>query len=81
MKLHLGSDQRTLVHSVRTNDAGAADITQLLEVLHGREREAFGRPGLQTTDPRWFFPSFACRPARIESRAMNTGQRRSGHRT
>ena len=42
MKLHIGTDRRGLVHSVRATHAGAADITQLPDLLHGQEREVFG---------------------------------------
>jgi IS5 family transposase len=42
MKLHVGTDLRGLVHTVRATHAGAADITQLPELLHGQEREVFG---------------------------------------
>jgi transposase, IS5 family len=42
MKLHVGTDQRGLVHTVRATHAGAADITQLPDLLHGPEREVFG---------------------------------------
>ena len=42
MKLHIGTDRRGIVHTVRVTDAAAADITQLPELLHGQEREIFG---------------------------------------
>jgi IS5 family transposase len=42
MKLHIGTDLRGIVHTVRATHAGAADITQLPELLHGQEREIFG---------------------------------------
>jgi transposase, IS5 family len=42
MKLHVGTDKRGIVHTVRATDAAAADITQLPELLHGQEREVFG---------------------------------------
>jgi IS5 family transposase len=42
MKLHIGADRRGLVHSVTATHAGAADITQLPDLLHGQEREVFG---------------------------------------
>jgi transposase, IS5 family len=42
MKLHIGTDKQGLVHSVTATNAGAADITQLPELLHGQEREVFG---------------------------------------
>jgi transposase, IS5 family len=42
MKLHVGTDQRGIVHTVRATAASAADITQLPDLLHGQEREVFG---------------------------------------
>src|SRR5215831_8709388 len=42
MKLHIGTDRRGIVHTVRATDAAVADITQLPELLHGQEREIFG---------------------------------------
>src|SRR5919109_437336 len=41
MKLHVGTDPRGIVHSVVATNAGAADITQLHDLLHGEEREIF----------------------------------------
>jgi transposase, IS5 family len=42
MKLHVRADKRGVVHTVSATDAGAADIKQLPELLHGQEREVFG---------------------------------------
>jgi len=42
MKLHIGTDRRGIVHSVRATHAAAADITELPALLHGHEREVFG---------------------------------------
>jgi transposase, IS5 family len=42
MKLHVGTDARGIVHSVTATHAGAADITQFHDLLHGEEREVFG---------------------------------------
>lgn len=42
MKLHVGTDPRGIVHSVTATHAGAADITQLPNLVHGEEREVFG---------------------------------------
>ncbi len=42
MKLHVGTDVRGLVHHVRATPAGAADVTQLPALLHGRERVLYG---------------------------------------
>ena len=42
MKLHIGADKRGIVHTVTATDARVADITELPQLLHGREREVFG---------------------------------------
>jgi transposase, IS5 family len=42
MKLHIGADRRGLVHTVPATNAAAADITQLLALLHGQERDVLG---------------------------------------
>ena len=42
MKLHIGADQRGIVHTVRATAASVADVTQLPDLLHGQERELFG---------------------------------------
>jgi len=42
MKAHVGTDRTGLVHTLVTTHAGAADITQLPQLLHGEERELYG---------------------------------------
>ena len=42
MKIHVGTDKRGVVHTLRATNAAAADITQMNELLHGEEREVFG---------------------------------------
>lgn len=42
MKVHIGTDVRGTVHSVTATHAGAADIKQLPELLHGEEKVLFG---------------------------------------
>lgn len=42
MKAHVGCDKRGTVHSLATTHAGAADITQMDNLLHGEESEIFG---------------------------------------
>ena len=37
MKVHVGTDARSLVHTLTTTDAAAANITQLDDLLHGQE--------------------------------------------
>jgi IS5 family transposase len=42
MKLHIGTDRHGRVHSVTATHAGAHDITQMPELLHGEERVVWG---------------------------------------
>jgi IS5 family transposase len=42
MKLRIGTDTKGTVHSVTATHAGAADIKQLPELLHGEEKVLFG---------------------------------------
>ena len=42
MKAHVGTDRRGVVHTLVTTHAGAADISQLPQLLHGEERELYG---------------------------------------
>lgn len=45
MKVHIGTDRQGLVHTVITTTAKEADITQLPQLLHGRERVVHGDRG------------------------------------
>ena len=42
MKVHVGTDPKGMVHTVRITDAAQADIIQLPELMHGQERVLFG---------------------------------------
>lgn len=42
MKVHVGTDKRGIVHSLVTTNAAQADISQLPNLLHGKERELYG---------------------------------------
>lgn len=42
MKAHVGTDRAGLVHTLVTTHAGAADVSQLPQLLHGAERELYG---------------------------------------
>ena len=42
MKVHVGTDPKGMVHTVRVTDAAQADINQLPELMHGQERMLFG---------------------------------------
>jgi transposase, IS5 family len=54
MKLHIGTDRRGIVHTVRATAAGVSDITQLPDLLHGQEREVFGDQAYWKEDDRRF---------------------------
>ena len=61
MKLHIGADQRGIVHTVRATNAAVADITQLPDLLHGQEREVFGDQAYWKEDDRAFLESWGVR--------------------
>jgi IS5 family transposase len=61
MKLHIGADRRGIVHTVKATDAGAADITQLPDLLHGQEREVFGDQAYWKEDDREFLEAWGVR--------------------
>ena len=42
MKVHVGTDPRGLVHTLRVTHAAEADINQLPELMHGQERVLYG---------------------------------------
>jgi IS5 family transposase len=52
MKVHTGSDPHGLVHSLTTTHAGAADIMQLPQLLHGDERALYGDQAYWSEDDR-----------------------------
>jgi IS5 family transposase len=68
MKLHVGTDKRGIVHTVRATDAAVADISQLSELLHGQEREVFGDQAYWKEDDRQFLESWGIR-YRVNRRA------------
>jgi transposase, IS5 family len=61
MKLHIGTDKRGIVHTVRATNAAVADITQLPDLLHGQEREVFGDQAYWKEDDRAFLESWGVR--------------------
>ena len=61
MKLHIGTDQRGIVHTIRATDAAVADITQLPELLHWQECEVFGDQAYWKEDDRQFFQLWGIR--------------------
>ena len=58
MKLHIGTDRRGIVHTVRATAASVADITQLPDLLHGQEREVFGDQAYWKEDDRRFLEAW-----------------------
>ena len=61
MKLHVGTDPRGIVHTVRATDAAVADITQFPELVHWQEREVFGDQAYWKEDDRQFLESWGIR--------------------
>jgi IS5 family transposase len=61
MKLHIGTDKRGIVHTVKATAASVADITQLPELLHGQERELFGDQAYWKEDDRKFLETLGMR--------------------
>ena len=61
MKLHIGTDPRGIVHTVKATDAAVADITQLPNLVHGQEREVFGDQAYWKEDDREFLESWGIR--------------------
>ena len=61
MKLHVGTDQRGIVHTVRATAASVADITQLPDLLHGQEREVFGDQAYWKEDDQKFLETWGVR--------------------
>ena len=55
VKLHIGTDRRGIVHTVRATDTGVTDVAQAAELLHGQEREVFGDQGYWKEDDRTFY--------------------------
>jgi len=53
MKAHIGVDAESgLVHTVTTTPANAADVTQLAELLHGKETRVFADAGYTGAEKR-----------------------------
>jgi IS5 family transposase len=42
MKAHVGTDRRGIVHSLVTTSANVSDVSQMVHLLHGSEREVYG---------------------------------------
>jgi transposase, IS5 family len=61
MKLHVGTDPRGIVHTVKATDAAVADVTQLPNLVHGQEREVFGDQAYWKEDDREFLESWGIR--------------------
>jgi transposase, IS5 family len=74
MKLHIGTDRRGIVHTVRATNAAAADITQLPGLLHGQEREIFGDQAYWKEGDRHAFEARGIR-YRVNRRAKRLSER------
>jgi len=69
MKAHVGTDRRGLVHSLVTTDAAEADISQVVDLLHGDETVLYGDSAYSA---RWL--AEACRANGIKYRVNRRSQ-------
>lgn len=70
MKVHIGTDRRGIVHTVTTTTAKDADITQLPELLHGRETTVHGDRGYFSRDANAWLEKRGIR-SRLQKRASS----------
>ena len=68
MKVHIGTDRKGIVHTVTTTTAKDADITQLPELLHGKETVVHGDRGYYSADANNHLRSRGIR-SRLQKRA------------
>lgn len=68
MKVHIGTDRKGIVHTVTTTTAKDADITQLPELLHGKERIVHGDRGYYSAEANHHLRSRGIR-SRLQKRA------------
>ena len=68
MKVHIGTDRKGIVHTVTTTTAKDADITQLPELLHGKETVVHGDRGYYSADANHHLRSRGIR-SRLQKRA------------
>lgn len=70
MKVHIGTDRRGIVHTVTTTTAKEADITQLPELLHGKESVVHGDRGYYSADANaWLKKRGVC--SRLQKRSAS----------
>jgi transposase, IS5 family len=70
MKVHIGTDQRGLTHSLTGTSASVNDYTQMPDLLHGKEREIYGDRSYWSEEHRWL-----CREADIRYRVNQRAKR------
>lgn len=70
MKVHIGTDRKGIVHTVTTTTAKDADITQLPELLHGKEGVVHGDRGYYSHDAVEFLRNRGMR-SRLQKRAAS----------
>ena len=68
MKVHIGTDRKGIVHTVTTTTAKDADITQLPELLHGKESVVHGDRGYYSRDANAWLKKRGVR-SRLQKRA------------
>ncbi len=76
MKLHIGTDRRGTVHSLTATHAAASDITQLRDLLHGKETVLYGDQAYWKEADRQAFEAQGVR-YRVNRRAAGGNQKLS----
>jgi IS5 family transposase len=70
MKVHIGTDRKGIVHTVTTTTAKDADITQLPELLHGKETVVHGDRGYFSAEANRYLKKRGMR-SRLQKRAAS----------
>ncbi len=78
MKAHVGTDTQGLVHTLVTTHAGAADIKQLPQLLHGQEKVLYGDQAYWSEMHRLAAKAHGVR-YRVNRRAPNRSKPLSAH--
>ena len=74
MKIHVGTDTRSFVHSLTTTDAAQHDATQLPHLLHGQESTRYGDKTYDNADTQAHWEAEGGR-LRVNKRGTRTARR------
>jgi IS5 family transposase len=72
---HIGMDLKGIVHSLKTTDATAADVTPMPELMHGEERAWYGDRAYWSEEDREFARSQGIRYRIIRGRSTASDRR------